>query len=148
MNHVSIVLCDLDGTLADTSHRVHHLMKEPKDWDSWNAGIPEDKPYHHVVTMLRALNMFDYRIIIVTARSEATRPETEHWLKYWRVPYVAMFMRPVGDLRSDHIIKQEAVLHNDIKLHQVAFVLEDRDKVVAMWREMGLNCFQVRKGDY
>lgn len=26
------IVFDLDGTLADCEHRIHHITKEPKDW--------------------------------------------------------------------------------------------------------------------
>ena len=31
------VICDIDGTLADVQHRLHHLEGDPKDWDGFFA---------------------------------------------------------------------------------------------------------------
>jgi hypothetical protein len=36
-------------------------------------------------------------------------------------------------------------LQNDV---EVLCVFDDRDKVVKMWRENGINCFQVAPGDF
>jgi hypothetical protein len=32
------ILVDIDGTLADCTHRLHHIQKQPKDWDAFFAG--------------------------------------------------------------------------------------------------------------
>jgi hypothetical protein len=32
--------------------------------------------------------------------------------------------------------------------YKVLLVLDDRDQVVRMWRELGLTCFQVDYGDF
>ena len=35
---MDIVVFDIDGTIADNTHRQHHLMGDRKNWDSYNAG--------------------------------------------------------------------------------------------------------------
>ena len=32
---MNCIIVDIDGTLANVEHRVHHLLKSPKDWDSF-----------------------------------------------------------------------------------------------------------------
>lgn len=31
----SVYVFDIDGTLADLTHRLHHIQKQPKDWDAF-----------------------------------------------------------------------------------------------------------------
>ena len=39
-------------------------------------------------------------------------------------------------------------LSGNIDLNRVLLVLDDRDQVAKMWRDMGLTCFQVNYGDF
>lgn len=48
-----IVIFDIDGTLANAEHRVHHLQKEPKDWDAFFAGCTQDTPIEPVMELVR-----------------------------------------------------------------------------------------------
>ena len=34
-SHKGFVICDIDGTIADLKHRVHHVTKAKKDYDSF-----------------------------------------------------------------------------------------------------------------
>ena len=57
-------------------------------------------------------------------------------------------MRQAGDNRDDRIVKRE-IYEREIKgRYNVRFVLDDRNKVVALWRDLGLPCFQVADGDF
>jgi hypothetical protein len=57
-------------------------------------------------------------------------------------------MRKQGDFRRDSIVKKE-IYDNDIKgKFDVEFVLDDRQQVVDMWREIGLKCLQVAPGNF
>jgi hypothetical protein len=148
MSGAFAVICDLDGTLANTDHRVSHVQNTPKDWDSWNAKMGADALYEHVHELLVAMAKQWFTIYLITGRSEQYREVTKEWLKEHEVPYDYLLMRPAGDLRSDTIVKEELFNTTRLDPHHVAFALEDRDKVVDMWRSLGINCFQVRRGDY
>jgi hypothetical protein len=59
-----------------------------------------------------------------------------------------LFMRKTGDIRSDDIVKRE-IYETHIKPEwNVVCVLDDRQRVVDMWREIGLTCLQVDYGDF
>lgn len=60
---------------------------------------------------------------------------------------IELYMRPEGDKRKDSIIKYE-ILQNLIKENFIAYVLDDRNQVVKMWREAGLRCLQVQEGNF
>jgi hypothetical protein len=47
----------------------------------------------------------------------------------------------------DEILKRE-MLDTFINMDEVFLVVDDRDKVVKMWRDLGLNVFQVADGDF
>lgn len=51
------IIVDLDGTLCNLDHRLHHVRKEgKKDWDGFFAGISQDSPnlwYQMLVCSMR-----------------------------------------------------------------------------------------------
>jgi hypothetical protein len=55
--------------------------------------------------------------------------------------YRHLFMRRAGDSRPDQVIKREIL--DLIPKDRVAYVLDDRQQVVDMWRAQGLTCLQV-----
>jgi hypothetical protein len=55
-------------------------------------------------------------------------------------------MRPAGDFTPDEELKRRWISEYD--LSQVLCIFDDRQKVVDMWRELGLTCFQVAPGDF
>jgi hypothetical protein len=64
---------------------------------------------------------------------------TEEWLKLHGVPYDEIYMRPAEDKREDSIIKQELFDAHIRDRYNVLFVLDDRNRVVDMWRRNGLD---------
>jgi len=57
-------------------------------------------------------------------------------------------MRPAGNTENDAIIKKRLFDENIRDDYDVRFVLDDRNRVVDMWREIGLTCLQVDYGDF
>ena len=57
-------------------------------------------------------------------------------------------MRKLDDKRRDDIVKKELFDENIRGRFNVKFVIDDRNRVVDMWRQIGLTCFQVEEGDF
>lgn len=130
-------LVDVDGTLA--------LMGERHPFN-WSA-VGEDKPNLRVLDLVETLHGAGYCIIIVSGRDSVCRKETYAWLNRYGIEHDGLYMRAEGDNRSDEIVKRE--LFEEIrKTHCVVGVLDDRDKVVKMWRSLGLLCLQVAPGAF
>jgi len=55
-------------------------------------------------------------------------------------------MRQAGDYKPDYEHKKE--LLDLLPKDRIAFILDDRDQVVNMWRENGLTCLQVDAGAF
>ena len=138
------VLFDLDGTLADLSHRLHHIKRHPINWDAFFAACGEDaliEPIHELAVALAAQG---YKLVMVSGRSDITREATVEWLDKHGVPCHGLHMRRDGDFRQDFIVKSEILDALLAAGHEIAFVIDDRPSVVAMWRERGLTCLQCR----
>src|SRR3954451_7757278 len=94
-------LFDIDGTLADCSHRIHHIQKEPKDWKQFFAACGGDQPIWPVINLLMILFDHDEKIVLVSGRSDECRARTEDWLFHQGVPDLPLYMRKAGDHRDD-----------------------------------------------
>jgi hypothetical protein len=57
-------------------------------------------------------------------------------------------MRKHNDYRSDDIVKKEMYFEYIQPKYNVVCVFDDRDKVVKMWRDLGILCCQVYYGDF
>jgi hypothetical protein len=143
------ILCDIDGVIADCTHRLSFIKRDSPDWDAFFAACEEDEPMKPMIEFLQELELV-FRISYVTGRPERTRNKTIAWLKAHDLPWdektSMLWMREDGDHRPDFEIKLE-IFRNYVH-SQIAAVIEDRDQVVQMWRELGLLCLQPKKGDY
>ncbi|SHN43663.1 LNS2 domain-containing protein [Cryptosporangium aurantiacum] len=134
------VLVDIDGTLA-----ARVTDRSPYDWHR----VGEDAPVAAVVTVVRALHAAGHRIVVVSGRDDECRRQTESWLTHHLdVPYDELLMRRARDNRRDAVVKRELYKRHIRDRYDVQFVLDDRDQVVRMWRELGLVCFQVAPGNF
>ena len=145
-----IIICDIDGTIADLQHRIHHFKSKPVDWDAFYADCHLDTPIEPVRQILLRLMGKDGGVMYVTGRREEVRKVTTEWLRKHKFPEGALWMRRVGDHREDFEVKRQMLddLPAYMSKSDILCVLEDRDQVVKMWREEGLTCLQVRDGNY
>lgn len=141
------IIVDIDGTLANIDHRIHHIRNKPKNWKKFMEGMSEDKPNEDIVDIIVSLSQ-DYNLFLVTGRSESDRIVTERWLETHGIYYDELFMRPSNDYRQDFIVKEEILREILSRGVSVSAVFEDRDQCVEMYRRNGLTCFQVARGDF
>ena len=133
---------DLDGTLADDSHRWHHVQRSG-DWDSYYAAASADKPIHHVIEIAKALHVAGYSIVIITGRSESIRRETEDWLLQHGILFDELIMRKRTDRRKNSELKLEALEDLVLRGYLPLMVFEDLSAAVKVYREAGVPCAQV-----
>jgi hypothetical protein len=101
-----------------------------------------NKPIAHI---LKTYHDLGYRILLVSGRSETHREPTVRWLEKHQIAYEVLLMRAA----KDSIVKRE-IYDQHIALHyNIAFILDDRNQVVDMWRkDLKLPCLQVNYGDF
>lgn len=140
---------DIDGTLADPSHRLHHLDGE-KDWKAFHDGMSEDAPMQGVIELARILKRAAVEglgidaVLVVTARHDDPHYETmtREWLELHDVPCDRLYMRKQDDVRADHVVKAEILQRILDDGYEPILVVDDRDKVVRMWRDHGITALQ------
>ncbi|MDD4975138.1 MAG: HAD family acid phosphatase [Bacteriovorax sp.] len=145
---IKAILVDLDGTLCDVGHRVHHVQGSNKDWKSFNELMVDDELNHWCFELMEAMGSRGYKIIFVTGRGEPWRAATESWLKKHMVKYEHLYMRGVLDYREDSDVKEEIYLNKIEQNYQVLFVIDDRKSVVDRWRKLELICLQCAPGNF
>lgn len=137
------IICDLDGTLFDCEWRREKYLP---NFDKFNKNHIHDKIKQPILEILKKFQG-DCRIIFISGRDEKYRDTTERQLNEYISNYL-LFMRKNRDFRADEIIKKEIYLENLANNYNILFILDDRAKVVSMWRELGLTCLQVANGDF
>lgn len=140
-------LFDIDGTVADLSHRLPHIQKTPKDWNSFFDACFEDVPISHICDMVRLLAVH-YPIVFVSGRSDQVRDDTMVWLEEQGIWSGYLYMRKEGDHRPDHQIKLELLAQLRADGFEPIMAFDDRNQVVEMWRANGIPCAQVADGNF
>ena len=139
---------DIDGTLADCSHRLPHIEKSPKDWTAFFAACGDDSPIAHVIQLAQDLACAGCLIIYVSGRSDECRDATAEWLVKHKLPTGRLYMRQAGDYRNDDILKTELLAQLTEDGYRPIMAFDDRDRVVAAWRSNGVPCAQVAEGTF
>ena len=136
------ILCDVDGTLAlceDGREKAYYYDRD-FSLDKVNTPIKE--------ILLGLAKTTNYRIVIVSARKVKAEMATKKWLHVNGIPCDVIYMRRDDDNRPDNIVKEEMYRERIAPYYNVKFVLDDRDRVVKMWRGLGLTCLQVAEGEF
>lgn len=146
-----LVVFDIDGTLANLGHRLHHIKEKPKNWRAFELGITDDALIEPMREILWSLAEAGNTIIFASGRNERSRKATIQWLtdnNIWEYGGTAnkLYMRASGDYRNDAIIKRE-ILDQIVKDYKKNpdMVFDDRPRVVNMWRENGIFVLDVNQ---
>ena len=143
------VICDIDNTIADGSHRQHYLQGPKKDWKNFFAEMHNDGLKKDVAEIVDNYYFcLGHSIIMCSGRPDEYRAVTTDWLSRHNVVHTKLLMRRRGDYRPDNLVKQIIWEHEIRPYYNVKFVLDDRDQVVKMFREQGLTVLQVEYGNF
>lgn len=166
-----MIIFDLDGTLANCDHRKHFvdprfhpdfyidgkLALNPDGkccdpsgnpfkphWKAFFEACDKDKPILPVINfMLRA----DLSYEIWSGRCESVRKKTEDWICQFmhRSEMPNIRMRPIGNSTPDQMLKERWLDEAFVDGKKIDFVIDDRPKVVRMWRRRGIFVFDVNQ---
>jgi uncharacterized HAD superfamily protein len=144
-----VIILDLDGTLCDNRHRVE--LAVAGRWDEFNSLCGLDIPYDDVMAFI-AFIPGNIEVVAVTGRDERWRSITVKWLQHYEICIDALLMRATGDYSPDAEVKLKLIEQHfgskENAIREILFAIDDRDRVVEAYRNYGLNCWQVRQGDY
>jgi len=156
------IIVDVDGTLADNSHR------DPFDYDKCG----DDALIKPVDTLVKHLqDSFECYVIVMSGR-ENKKDEYGYYDGVWNItkdwvedncsfnikcnnhptfelPDTLLYMRGEGDNRPDWEVKLDLYNKYVKDKYEVLYVIDDRNQVVDMWRGiLNLTCLQVANGDF
>jgi hypothetical protein len=138
------VVVDLDGTLADIEHRRRLIKGRKPDWKAFHEACVDDPPNPWCVRLINAMRAAGCRIELVSGRSQEVEAQTRDWLSRAFGGDVSglhlALLRPRGNMIKDTELKR-AWLKSYGK-ERVLFAVDDRRRVVDMWRAEGVVCLQ------
>lgn len=113
MNKTSVFVFDIDGTIANAEHRIHHLRNngEKKDWKSFFEKMGEDPPFSPMIALINAIESSNSKennhVVLQTGRPEKYRYQTGKWIADvgLRNSYELLLMRQERDMRDNVSVK-------------------------------------------
>ncbi len=139
------IIIDIDGTLA--------RMVDRGPYDEHLVG--NDELIEPVARMAKHASDAGVIPIFMSGRTDGCEEPTGDWLVgkmpwLYDAPDWDLFMRrSVEDRgRPDDDVKYDLFMREVAPHYNVLYTVDDRDKVVAMWRSIGLVCAQVAPGDF
>ena len=142
------VIFDIDGTLMDIDHRHHFVSGDTKDWMAFKEHTIADKPFDQVVDIALMYQDWGANIHLCSGRNESQREVTELQMRICGIEYKTLQMRWEKNYEPDEVLKYDMLQQLREDGYNPTLVFDDRDKVVQMWRNNGLRCFQVAQGDF
>jgi hypothetical protein len=142
-----VVVFDIDGVIADNTHRLRFMRK--RDYDSFYSRneVMKDTPIEDGITLLKALRNED--IYFVTGRPENCKGATVEWMRSVLQKHGVEFfenrlrMRKMGDYRKATVVKKELIetifrekeelsFFDDEQNRKGLFIDDDPNNVVAI----------------
>jgi hypothetical protein len=138
-----VAVFDVDGVLADVSHRLHHLDRRPKDWDGFFAAAHRDPVLEPGRARVRAAAE-QHAVLYLSGRPERLRGVTETWLRTHDFPAGAVLLRGNRDRRPARVLKPQ-LLRQVSRAAEVVLVVDDDPEVCQALRTSG---FTVEVADW
>lgn len=153
---ITSFIVDLDGTMAlhTETDRGHYEYSK----------VMNDEPNYPIIEVVEAYARVTGRTpVFTTGRPEVdenvnVRALTTDWIVENTIfipDWFKLVMRKqylVGtnkrDFRPDDIVKEELYRAEIEPYCDISVVFDDRDRVVKMWRRLGLTCLQVAPGNF
>jgi len=140
---------DMDDTLCTLKHRRDAASKNGRHKIDFKILfdpklVEYDLPEDHVVELAEILNMFDTRIIIITARPYYMEEATKQWLKNHRIPYFKLITKQKNKVFLKSSIWKESELLKllqHISIEQIVLSIDDNIDNQAMFESYGIPIF-------
>lgn len=146
------IICDLDGTLCNIDHRLHFVKKpkgEKKDWPSFFYNIHDDQLNPWCADIVEKFST-TVQVVYCSGRPDNYRESTQKWLERHSVDFHKdhLYMRPRSDSREDSIVKEIILDFEILTRFTPYFAIDDRSRVVDMWRRRDIVTLACASGDF
>lgn len=137
----NIILCDLDGTVANNDHR-QHFLEGKKDWDGFFEALDKDEPIYPIINKVIAENKSGREVIFLTGRPERYRETTKIWLEKYFDFKLNILMRKDNDQRNKLIIKRE-IFDSNFSYNEISCIYDNDQSLIEMWKSLKLRTLKV-----
>jgi hypothetical protein len=144
------VVFDIDGVLANATHRQHLLEPAPgrrKDWKTFFSRAGDDALIAEVAALTVLLDPALHRVLL-TARPTTIQALTLEWLSQHSIRWDLLVMRPDGEYAPSPVAKRHAVHELRTYGFQALLAFDDDRRNVDMFHDEGIPCIYIHSGYY
>jgi hypothetical protein len=144
------VVFDVDGVLADATHRQDVLFSGPgrgKNWRAFFAAAGDDAVIEEVARLTELIDR-DLCVVLLTARPANIQGLTLAWLAEHDLRWDVLVMRPEGDFRSSPDAKRMAIHELREAGFDLRIAFDDDRRNVDMFHSEGIPCIYIHSGYY
>lgn len=145
------VIFDLDGTLFDCDHRIHHIQSKKRNYRKFYEEIKNDTVIMPVMAIADSLFYNSYiKVLFLTGREgldyvvQLTQDQLNRHFEGVTLDE-DLFMRAEKDYRQDYVVKEEIYKEVIAPNYEIITVFEDRQQVIDMWRRNNIFVFDVKQ---
>ena len=138
-----IILCDIDGTIANNDHR-QHFLEGKKDWDGFFSELINDEPIFPIINKVIEEHNSGKDIIFLTGRPERYRYSTTLWLKEYFNFELKILMRKNNDQNNKLKVKKE-IFEKNFRVNDIDYVIDNDKELLKQWEDMGIDVYEVKK---
>lgn len=141
------VIFDIDGTLANCDHRIHHISSKNKNWILFYNECSDDILIEQVSYLIDKFKI-DFKIILLTGRPESNLELTLDWLSKNNIYFDELIMRKNNEFKKSAEYKKENILTLINEGYEIFCAFEDRLDCVEMYKSIGIFVFNVANQEY
>lgn len=111
MNRINLYIFDIDGVVADISHRIHYMREKNYEKFYSDEELAKDEEIAAGIDLVNRLFKSDNSFVMfMTGRPQSADKATWKWLNEHKVKHSQVgFFRENGDYRPSPIVKVEGV---------------------------------------
>ncbi|WP_088318098.1 hypothetical protein [Kineosporia sp. R_H_3] len=130
-----VAVLDLDGVLADTRHRLHHLAGGRARWAAFFAAATDDPVHAEGRAVVEEVLGRGLAVFYLSGRPERTAAATRAWLRRHDLPDAPLLLRADDDRRPATAVKISH-LRRLARQARVVVLVDDDPAVVAAVRAL------------
>ncbi len=135
-----MLICNIDGTIADNAHRRRELTDGSFDWDYFLKPdlISQDRVFPYVREVLNRLTV-RHPLILLSGREERFRTITRTWLaEQGLVTPAKLYLRADGDRRSSTEFKNDILSRIIEHAHEAITFVDDNAEMEPICGRYGI----------
>lgn len=135
-----MIICNIDGTIADNAHRRREVADGTFDWDYFLRPdlISQDRVFPYSREVLNRLAV-RHPLILLSGREERFRTTTRSWLAEQGLPNPSkLYLRPDSDRRSSTEFKNDILSRIIDHAHESVTYIDDSAEMEPVCGKFGI----------